>query len=494
MALFWGDKLGEETDGLDILGIRGLDQSLETALANGITTISLRGRYFTVLPWLVGEFFEADKLTGATVFDLDRLRIFCSRVEYLILACTTLDEAVGDNGGALGSVSHRDVMDQLRSGATIPFPKTPRSALLGTYFGPSRAIGLVKTSQSGAPEPIALTPRGKEIWSVRNAAIGEGSLRRLLWEADTLSPSEVRTVTPHFSLMGLSHAKAEAECLRQALQNPWEPLGKGASVTEAYARFVDTLAWLRTKAGQASLQADRLLADNYRRVIDSGASEGGVTTAWAEFEWRRRLHFALELLLSAVCTTLSEIELATISEIIDQWSDASDLPPALTQNWPEAHLAWTRRGMEAVASVPDSIFLETVPIQTIRDLSPHARGSAAVALLAGLAAQSRTLRSKGLFPDRDGAGERVLALVEGAAEEPFHHTIEQLARVVTEAHFATTFRKMANGQKCSLRFFPEGPRLRSTGLSANPGQSGSRLGNIIRVLRDAGFDDIAGAA
>jgi hypothetical protein len=68
MEISWGDGLGEETQGLDILGIRVLDQSLETALSNGITTISLRGRYFTILPWLIGEFFEAEKNAGATSF------------------------------------------------------------------------------------------------------------------------------------------------------------------------------------------------------------------------------------------------------------------------------------------------------------------------------------------------------------------------------------------------------------------------------------------
>jgi len=61
MEVVWGDGLREETQGLDILGIRGLDQSFETALANGITTISLRGRYFTILPWLIDEFFETEK-------------------------------------------------------------------------------------------------------------------------------------------------------------------------------------------------------------------------------------------------------------------------------------------------------------------------------------------------------------------------------------------------------------------------------------------------
>src|SRR5262245_30227310 len=31
--IVWGDRLDEETKGLDILGIRALDQSMETALA-----------------------------------------------------------------------------------------------------------------------------------------------------------------------------------------------------------------------------------------------------------------------------------------------------------------------------------------------------------------------------------------------------------------------------------------------------------------------------
>src|SRR5215475_1005078 len=103
MEVAWGDELSEETQGLDILGIRGLDQSLETALANGITTISLRGRYFTILPWLIGEFFEAQKEANVTKFAEDQLRTFIGRVEYLTLACTVMDDSGGTAGGALGS-------------------------------------------------------------------------------------------------------------------------------------------------------------------------------------------------------------------------------------------------------------------------------------------------------------------------------------------------------------------------------------------------------
>jgi hypothetical protein len=494
MEVFWGDGLGEETKGLDILGVRGLDQSLETALANGITTISLRGRYFTILPWLIGEFFHAEEKAGATAFEADRLRTFVGRVEYLTLACTVMDDSGGDPGGALGSVTFRDIMGRLRGGATIPFPKDRRGSILGTYFGPCRAIGLVKSAESGAAQPFSLTPRGKEIWVVRNAALGEGPLRRLLWEADALSPDDVPDLLPHFSLMGLRRASAEAACLRHVLQTAWVPSGGGASVAEAYERFAGTLAWLRAEAKSGPLQADVLLAANYRRTVHPGGGEKGITIAWAEFEWRRRLHFALELIFSGLCATLRARGQATLSEVVTEWHEAPDLPPVLTKTWPEVHLVWTRSGAEAVASVPDGFFLEEIPISALGSISPHARALAAFGLVAGLAVQSRTLRAASDFPERHGVGERALALLEGAAKEPFSQTLTHLAEIAAEAHLATTFRKMAAGQKCSLRFFPDGPRLRATGLPANAGQSGSRLENIIQVLADAGVEGVAEAA
>ena len=304
MEVFWGDGFGEETQGLDILGVRGLDQSLKTALANGITTISPRGRYFTILPWLIGEFFHTEEKAEATVFEANRLRTFVGRVEYLTLACTILDNSGGDLGGALGSVTFRDTMDRLRAGATIPFPKDRRGSILGTYFGPCRAIGLVKSAEGGGPQPFSLTPRGKELWAVRNAALGEGPLRTFLWEADALSPDHVRDLLPHFSLMGLRRASAEAACLRDALQTAWVPSGGGASVAEAYEKFAGTLAWLRAEAKSGPLQADVLLAANYRHTVNPGGAKKEITLAWAEFEWRRRLHFALELIFSGLCATL----------------------------------------------------------------------------------------------------------------------------------------------------------------------------------------------
>jgi hypothetical protein len=232
----WGDGLGEETQGLDILGIRGLDQSLEIALANGITTISLRGRYFTILPWLIGEFFEVEKSAGATTFAMERLRYFIGRVEYLTLACTVMDSSGGDGSGALGSVTYREAMAELRSGVAIPFPKDRGGSILGTYFGPCRALGLVKPADSGESPPFLLTPRGTKVWQIRNSALGDGALRQMIWESDELTPENVRAALPHFSLMGLRDAAAEAACLRESLETPWALPGNGTSVRAAARR------------------------------------------------------------------------------------------------------------------------------------------------------------------------------------------------------------------------------------------------------------------
>ena len=39
MEIFWGNPLTIEIKGLDILGVRGIDQAIEEKLVNGITTI-----------------------------------------------------------------------------------------------------------------------------------------------------------------------------------------------------------------------------------------------------------------------------------------------------------------------------------------------------------------------------------------------------------------------------------------------------------------------
>ena len=137
IQVVWGDELGDETQGQDVLGVRGLDQSLESALVNGITTISLRGRYLTILPWLIGEFFSREVEQGTTEFSIDRLRHFIARVEYLTLASTQLDPEQGDGGGALGTNIFSAEMIALRSGEPCRFQSTAPARCWAPMLGPA---------------------------------------------------------------------------------------------------------------------------------------------------------------------------------------------------------------------------------------------------------------------------------------------------------------------------------------------------------------------
>eukprot|EP01030_Chromulinospumella_sphaerica_P016401 gene16401-16218_t len=332
MDLAWGDGLGEETQGLDIVGVRGLDQSLEAALVNGITTVSLRGRYMTLLPWAIGEFFAAEVAANVTEFAEARFKSFLARVEFLALACTTLDDGPGDPGGALGRVIYQAEMTALAAGERVAFPIDRIGGMLGTYFGPCRALGLVRAADGGGAEPFVLTPRGQAIWNARRRALGDGPWRVLLWEAETLSADDTRALALHFSLKGLADASDEAAALRDALLTPWSPAGSAAaSVTQSYGRFAQTISWLQAQGTGGPLRADALLAGAWRRMAAGNGSEISVEESWAEYEWRRRLHFALELILSAVADTVRARGEATLSEVVTEWLAEPDLPPRLTQ-------------------------------------------------------------------------------------------------------------------------------------------------------------------
>lgn len=495
MDVGWGSELRDRSDGQDILGVRAVDQAMEASLVVGITTISQRGRYLTILPWALGEYFSADAGENVEKYDADRLRRFLFRSQFLILACTTVDKTPGDAGGALGARLYGHEMAALRSGSTIAFPDTGNGAILGTYFGPCSAIGLVRSGDAG--RPYIITPRGKAIWEARNQFMQHhDEILAVLEQADEISFDLAQALAPYFSLKSLQRDSMEAEHLRDALLTPWSPSDprQAEKVDAAYQRFSGTLTWLREEAPHG-LDVERLLSRQLRQIVEGNGHQDETRVAWAQFEWRRRLHFALELMLSAICGTVLERRQATLPEIVSAWLEDSDFPEFLLEIWPSAPDAAQRSGRTAVDSIASNFALEQGISGNFYQLpGAHAQAMAGFALLAAVARQSAQLRAHGLFTDRGRTGEMALAVIDEAGEEPFPETLLRLTDIVARAHLVTTFRKMESGQKCSLRFFPEGARLRSTGDGAGAGRSGPRLGNVIRIFRDAGVPGLEASA
>jgi hypothetical protein len=486
VAIFWGDDLLDTTQGQDILGVRGLDQSIEVGLVNGITTISQRARYLSLLTWAIGEFLHENAETG---FDGNQFKAFLRRMEFAVLATTRVDEDINgsDSTGALGTNLHRDAIRDLLDGNPTPVPDDRGGAILGTYFVPCKAVGLL--TEGDETIPYKLTPRGKTLWETLNDHLSASPIRPLLHSGGDMSRSTAEKAIPDLALGGLSQRPAEKELLKDALMHPWGGDGGAAPerVSKAYSAFNETISWATLLLQTAPDDAKGLIVRNYHRCV-TGESQDPTSTTWAEYEYRRRCHLCLELLLSALVHALDEHEQATIIQIVGRWSDVPDPSEYLSGTWPVAAEAWHSSAGVARDSVPDDLFeTSSIPISALKNLPAPDQALAAVAILSATAKQTRNLRGSGsIVPRPASPGDQVIDLIDHAQDELFPKLLERLLEIAAISHLQNTLRKMGSGQKCSLRFFPEGPYLRPTGLGMSPGFSGDRLTNVLRFLTDVG--------
>ena len=106
MITFWNSGEKELIQGLDILGMRQLDQGIERDWVAGITTISFRVRYLSLLTWACAELFsrELERGKGRAIFDEALLKKMLSRLEFGILAASKLGKKWGESGDTYGVI------------------------------------------------------------------------------------------------------------------------------------------------------------------------------------------------------------------------------------------------------------------------------------------------------------------------------------------------------------------------------------------------------
>ena len=485
MNITWGDELLDISGGLDILGVRATDQAVELALVNGITTVSQRARYLSTLTWALGEFLVNHQSEG---FNWDRLMHFLRRIEFVVLAATRLDQQINgaDATGSLGPVQNANHLRRLLSGQPVDFPEQG-GAILGTYLGPCRAIGLLVDGVEAIP--YQLTPRGKEIWEIKRKRLEDSPLITAISNGSKISLDLAQKAIPEFSLGSLSTSADEVRCLHHALITPWD-LGNEhdqTHVDDAYHGITGTIRWIKSLLAAQPNHAAGILAQNYERCTN-GSSTDQIAIRWAEYEYRRRCHFSLELLMAALTQSLRQSEARSISQIVTDWTGTFELSPYMREIWPDSSAVWASSAIAGLASIPDDLFAaSSIPTDHLRQLPPDNQALAAVAIITATARQTRNMRVAGHVDQNLAApGDRAINMVETANSEPFSLLVERLLELTALSHLRTTLRKMGGGQKCSLRFFPDGPMLRSTGLEMYPGQSNDRLSNVLRILSDLG--------
>jgi len=490
LEAFWNSGERENIMGLDILGLRQVDQNIEKIWVSGITTISFRARYMSLLPWLLGE-YRRSGIAGeqaSTEYEEEEVLTLLRRTEFVVLACSRLaaKEESGSLTGILGTDLFAEDLETLRERGRVKPPDDRGGASLGTYVMPCSAVGILQTGDAG--EPVRVTPRGQEFYLARSAALKGSKLVAAILKGGAITKADIDSEGQHFSVNALRTAGKERQLLEDALLKPFVD---DRDLRVVYERFAATSSWAFRRLERKASQAEDLIVDAYRASIQPQSGLRVVEWAWAEYEFRRRIHFALELLLSAFTDELIPLVQGTVDEVVNRWSERTPLAEVVEEftGWGKGCASEQIRSL--TGELPSRAFLEDgLWGRDARDLAPRSRAVYSVALMLATGAQSTNARNARKFKDRGTALEKTLALLSASAKDSLASVLNcLLTEIIIPAHLATSLRKMGQGQKCSLRFFPEGRVLRSTGKAVIAGYSGDRLRNVLGIWADIGALD-----
>lgn len=442
-----------------------------------------------MLPWITAEFFrkEIDEGGGKAHFDAARYSKVLSRMEFVVLAASRIGTEWGESGttyGVLGSDLYADELTELLGNHRVEIPSDHNGASYGTYIMPCRSFGILSAPSGETDVPVKIVPRGEEIYKARREALGHSELTKLILDGGLVNLETLKREGQHFSVNGLTQNSVELKLLRSSFFTPYL---KDNTVLESYDCFRATVCWALGRIGETSKSSGELIFENFRdAVTNDQAHLSDTQLVWMEYELRRRVHFSLELLLSALTDSLMDLTEATVQQILDAWSSSERLPSLLAEIFQSDAVPLETKLGEMNDRLSFGAFL-TGPLdrKTARSLIPFQRTLYALALLLNCSRVSEQLREAGKIPDRRHYMERVFALLQNRGHQTVGEVLSSvLVTTVIEPHLSTTLRKMGQGQKCSLRFYPEGDLLRPTGKTVAAGFSGDRLGNVLGMLAD----------
>ncbi len=489
MDIFWNTGQKDTTQGLDILGLRQIDQSIEKRWVAGITTISYRARYLSLLPWIIGEFYTM-KLNPETKdgeFIYDQFRDVLRRLEFVILAATRLQQdetGAGTTIGILGADNFYEDMQVLLSDGCFQAELLKGGSSLGVYFMPCAGFGLLERSPFNDRIPVRTTSRGKEIFTAKPQQMAGSPVLEYILNGGTLNLQDLHACKNQFSLNALNtvECQQEVQLLASAFLGSYRDPNN-----DTYQRFISTLLWI-FRHSENPITPRTLLLENYRKMIDaSGTPQDSVELSFMAYELYRRYHFSFELLLKSFVETLQTFEKGSVGTIVSEWKNHSEISPELKEIINLDEIDFNEPVETLVSHIPRSAFLaHNMDTSKAQHQSLHCQVLYALAIL--VACQKQISNKERLFELYPDDMIKLAFEILSSQKESIASLLSQvLERIVLVSHLSTTWRKISQGQKSSLRFHTEGTYYYPTGIGVQAGYSGDRLSNVMLMLSDLGY-------
>ncbi|MAT38663.1 MAG: hypothetical protein CL946_03565 [Ectothiorhodospiraceae bacterium] len=485
---FW--NLGEKTKikGLDVLGYRRYDQALEQRWVAGITTISFRARYLSMLPWILREYFESKlKSAGDTAsYDENEFKLVLRRFEMVVLLATLHDGTGLRTYGVLGSDLYSEHEQAITDSGQVEAESERGGSVLNTYIMPCRAFGILAAESNFSALPVAITRIGEKLHESRAEVSAQSKLLDIILNGGKITRAALEREAHWYSVNTLESIEHEARLLRSVYTEKPEGVDVGM-----FDRFQLTLIWaLHSIEISTDYTSTEVLNHNYRNVIvQRGAEISSVEYAWFEYELLRRIHLSSELLLQAFVQTLIDRRKGTVNEIVEEWKSESNSAPVLKEIFGWSSPPWTESLARCEESLEIESFLEDgVEPRQIRIMEALSVAVFAIGLLLVTMKQYKSVSSEHSSSIESTVVPRLLVLIERFQRESMEtFLVAVLKELVVGTHLHNAMRKMAAGGECTLRFYEEGEELRATGLEVLAGRSGDRLSNVFGHLADLGF-------
>tara|TARA_R110002124_G_scaffold287067_1_gene470137 strand:- start:187 stop:1731 length:1545 start_codon:yes stop_codon:yes gene_type:complete len=487
-------ELGQDT-GLDPLGMQRPIEAIYQSLLPGISTITLRLRYYSFYPWLLEVYSKSNPNT-----DMQEFRKFQRKAEALLaLICAHGQGEVGVAGinwatrtlQGLGAKPAADVVIDFAAGADPASDEenyllNKGGAFGGIYSSQLREMGLIRTDDPNLPIPYCTSAAMPLAEAYREQLGGLADVFLAAVEKGRVTKEELdklHVMKPSHILPGSLEQSALATVL----------LGQNSDPSKSDGLRRETMTQLLLLAATVG----RVPQTNDAKWAWFSAGSGDESTAeilqlWSLYQASDLFRLAYEGLLSASLRIIgaSPFQRMTLPQVLAEVVDAAEIANDVTLE--ELFVALTAG--QSLDDLAQHALENLLDAEATADSENQVRAS--LSLLAALF-QKRSrypidVWNRLLAADHFQSFATEVNFIEGLLQQPALVALQEIiGQRVVKRHLWVASRKFRNQKAYTFLFEPEDGALRyRKPFTISP--SSPRIDQAVQFLRDAKLLDVDG--